>query len=262
MSDDKARLQAFYLLDDIIQNKKYANLTLKNSLKDFDARDKAFICALVYGTLDKLINLDYVISLFAKGKINSKVKNILRLGVYQLLYMSKVPDNAAVSTSVDIAKKIGKGMLKGYINGVLRNISRNKEEIKYPENKIEYLSKKYSYPEFFVKELIDDIGFKEAEMFLSYEEEHRTCVRVDKNKADINKIKEELKGSESLYFDDCFYISGEPKYLNNGICSVQSEASMAAVKALQIKKGDTVLDCCAAPGGKTVYIASLLKEGK
>jgi hypothetical protein len=74
MSEDKARLQAFYLLDDIIQNKKYANLTLKNSLKEFESRDKAFICALVYGVLDKLINLDYIIALYAKGKINAKVK--------------------------------------------------------------------------------------------------------------------------------------------------------------------------------------------
>ena len=78
------------------------------------------------------------------------------MGVYQLLYMDKVPDNAAVSTSVDIAQKIGKGMLKGYINGVLRNISRNKN-IEYPKDKIEYLSVKYSYPAFFVKELVDDI---------------------------------------------------------------------------------------------------------
>ncbi len=261
MSEDKARLQAFYLLDDIIQNKKYANLTLKNSLKEFESRDKAFICALVYGVLDKLINLDYIISLYAKGKINSKVKTILRMGVYQLIYMDKVPDNAAVSTSVDIAQRIGKGMLKGYINGVLRNISRNKENIQYPKNKIEYLSVKYSYPAFFVKELIDELGFNEAEAFLSYEEGHKTCVRVDKNKADVNQIKAELNGTDSLYFDECFYISGEPKYLDTGICSVQSEASMAAVKALSLEKGDAVLDCCAAPGGKTVYIASLLKEG-
>ena len=91
MSEDKARLQAFYLLDDIIQNKKYANLTLKNSLKEFESRDKAFICALVYGVLDKLINLDYIISQYAKGKVKlplqeknrlhtSGVQTVLRFG--------------------------------------------------------------------------------------------------------------------------------------------------------------------------------------
>ncbi len=261
MSDDKARLQAFYLLDDIIQNKKYANLTLKNSLSNFDTRDKAFICALVYGTLDKMISIDYIISLFAKGKINSKIRNILRMGVYQILYLSKVPDNAAVSTSVDIAQKIGKGMLKGYINGVLRNVARNKNNIEYPKEKSRCLSVKYSYPEFFVKELIDDIGYSECENFLKYDENHKTCIRVDLNKADFKETKEKLSGSDSIYFDNCFYINGEPKLLKDGVCSVQSEASVAVVKALSPQKGDEILDCCAAPGGKTVYIASLMQEG-
>ncbi len=261
MSDDKARLQAFYLLDDIIQNKKYANLTLKNSLNDFDTRDKAFICALVYGTLDKMISIDYIISLFAKGKINSKIRNILRMGVYQILYLNKVPDNAAVSTSVDIAKKIGKGMLKGYVNGVLRNVARNKENIEYPQEKSKFLSVKYSYPEFFVKELIDDIGYSECENVLQFEGNHGTCIRVDLNKADFKEIKGKLSGSDSIYFDNCFYINGEPQLLKDGICSVQSEASVAVVNALSPQKGDEILDCCAAPGGKTVYIASLMKEG-
>lgn len=262
MSVDFARLQAFNLLDDVIQNKKYANLTLKNSLQKFEQRDKAFICALVYGTLDKLLNIDYIISLYAKGKINSKVKTILRMGLYQILYMDKVPDSAAVSTSVDIAQKIGKGMLKGYINGVLRNIVRNKDNIEYPKDKVKYLSVRYSFPEFYVKELIDDLGYEECEKLLSYEDVHNTCIRVDKNKADVTTIKNKLSGKDSLFYDDCFYISGEPQMLENGICSVQSEASMSAVKALGIEKGNKILDCCAAPGGKTVYIASLIGDGQ
>ena len=262
MSEDKARLKAFLLLDDIIQNKKYANLTLKKSINEFDQRDKGFIVALVYGTLDKLISIDYVISLFAKGKIQPKIKNILRLGVYQILFMDKVPDSAAVSTSVDIAQKIGKGMLKGYINGVLRNISRNKETIEYPKDKIQYISVKYSFPEFFVKELSDEIGLTECEKFCAFEDNHKTCIRVDENKADVNAIKKELNGSDSLYFDNCFYIEGEPKMLENGVCSVQSEASIAVVDALGLKENDTLLDCCSAPGGKTVYSATKIKKGK
>ena len=262
MSEDKVRLKAFLLLDDIIQNKKYANLTLKHAINEFDQRDKGFIVALVYGTLDKLITIDYIISLFAKGKIQPKIKNILRMGVYQIIFMDKVPDSAAVSTSVDIAQKVGKGMLKGYINGVLRNISRNKESIEYPTDKIKYISVKYSFPEFFVKELSNEIGLNECEKFCAFEDNHNTCIRVDENKADVNEIKQKLNGQDSFYFNNCFYIDGEPKMLENGVCSVQSEASVAVVNALGINENDTLLDCCSAPGGKTVYAATKIKMGK
>ena len=262
MSEDKVRLKAFLLLDDIIQNKKYANLTLKHAINEFDQRDKAFIVALVYGVLDKLITIDYIISLFAKGKIQPKIKNMLRMGVYQIVFMDKVPDSAAVSTSVDIAQKVGKGMLKGYINGVLRNISRNKENIEYPKDKIKYISVKYSFPEFFVKELSEEIGISECEKFCAFEDNHNTCIRVDENKADIKEIKQKLNGQNSFYFDNCFYIDGEPEMLNEGVCSVQSEASIAVVNALGLSENDTLLDCCAAPGGKTVYAATKIKTGK
>lgn len=262
MSEDRPRYQAFLLLDDIIQNKKFANLALKNKLDSFDKRDKAFITALVYGTLDMLINIDYVISLFAKGKIHSKVRNILRMGIYQILYMDKVPDSAAVSTSVDIAQRIGKGMIKGYINGVLRNVSRNKDSIEYPADKAKMLALKYSYPEFFVRELISDIGVSETEAFLNYESDHKTCLRVDESKASIEDVKVKLSAQDGIYFDNCIYVSGEPEMLEDGVCSVQSEASVAVVKALGLNNGDTLLDCCAAPGGKTVYAASVIKEGR
>ena len=261
MSIDKARKQAFLLLDDIISKNKYSNLTLKAGLGGFDARDRAFITALVYGTLNKKISIDYIISLYAKGKIQQRIKNILRMGIYQIVYMDKIPDSAAVDTSAALAQSIGKGMLKGYINGVLRTVAREKENIPYPKEKNEYLSVKYSYPLFLVKELslqIDDI-----EAFLSYEGTHNTCLRVNllKNSVDEYKSKIDNFSSDGIYFNDCVYVFGKPEFIKEGLCTPQSEASMAAVAALEVKKGDRILDCCAAPGGKSVYIAQEMGEG-
>lgn len=86
------------LLDEITSKHKYSNLTVKYGLDGFDARDRAFITALVYGTLDKMIHLDYVLSLYAKGRLQPKVRNLLRLGAYQILYMDRIPDSAAVDS--------------------------------------------------------------------------------------------------------------------------------------------------------------------
>ncbi len=250
------------LLDDIITNKKYANLTLKHSLNGFDDRDKAFICTLVYGVLDKLITLDYVISLFAKGRVQPKIKNILRLGIYQIMFLERVPDSAAVNTSVLLAQSIGKGSLKGYINGVLRNVSKNKDNIVYPSDFVQMLSRKYSYPEFIVEELVNEICREEAELFCSYSPKAQTCIRVDEAKGDAQKIKEQLNARDGVYFNNCMYVLGEIPSLENGTLSIQSEASVAAVKALGLKEGDSLLDCCAAPGGKTVCAASVIKKGE
>ncbi len=262
MSEDKVRKQAFLLLDDIISNEKYSNLTLKKGLDGFQERDKAFISALVYGTLDKLISIDYVISLYATGRIQPKIKNILRMGIFQIMYMDRIPDSAAVNTSVLLAESIGKGMLKNYINGVLRTVSRNKNSIPYSEYFAQMISQKYSFPEFLVQEFIRDFGKEETEKFCSFENDRRTCIRVDKSKCNFEQLKKELNGEDPNYFDDCFYITGEPKIFDKEGVFVQSESSMAACRALSPENGERILDACAAPGGKTVYIASMIENGE
>jgi ribosomal RNA small subunit methyltransferase B len=263
MKQDKARQQAFLLLDEITSKHKYSNLTVKYGLDGFDARDRAFITALVYGTLDKMIHLDYVLSLYAKGRLQPKVRNLLRLGAYQILYMDRIPDSAAVDSSVTLAETIGKGMLKGYINGVLRTVSREKENIPYPEETAARISVQYSYPEFLVREMILEHGAARTEEMCAFEGEHRTCLRVNTEKIGISEFKEKLAlpWKNGKYFDDCVYIEGEPCFLEEGLCCVQGEASMAVVRALAPQRGERILDCCAAPGGKTVYIAQRMQQG-
>ncbi len=251
------------LLDEITSKHKYSNLTVKYGLDGFDARDRAFITALVYGTLDKMIHLDYVLSLYAKGRLQPKVRNLLRLGAYQILYMDRIPDSAAVDSSVTLAETIGKGMLKGYINGVLRTVSREKENIPYPEETAARISVQYSYPEFLVREMILEHGAARTEEMCAFEGEHRTCLRVNTEKIGISEFKEKLAlpWKNGKYFDDCVYIEGEPCFLEEGLCCVQGEAPMAVVRALAPQRGERILDCCAAPGGKTVYIAQRMQQG-
>ena len=129
MYENRARRQAFLLLHQIISEQQYSNLSLKYGLDGYDTRDRAFITVLVYGTLDKLIHLDYVLSLYARGRLQPKIRTLLRMSAYQILYMDRVPDSAAVNSAVSLAEEIGKGMLKGYINGVLRTVSREKTKI-------------------------------------------------------------------------------------------------------------------------------------
>ncbi len=263
MYENKARRQAFLLLHQIISEQQYSNLSLKYGLDGYDTRDRAFITALVYGTLDKLIHLDYVLSLYARGRLQPKIRTLLRMSAYQILYMDRVPDSAAVNSAVALAEEIGKGMLKGYINGVLRTVSREKTKIPYPKETAERISVQYSYPAFLVREMIQEHGEAWTEQMCAFEGDHSTCLRVNTEKISVAEIKERLSCPyrDGKYFDDCLYIQGEPPFLEEGLCSVQGEASMAVVRALDPWRGEKILDCCAAPGGKTVYIAQRMQEG-
>lgn len=257
---DKARKKAFLLLEEILRDSKYSNLALKNGLDGFDERDRAFICALVYGTLDKLINLDYIISLYARGRIQPKIRNILRISIYQIMYMERVPDFSAVKCGVDLCENIGKGMLKGYVNGVLRSVAKNKDNIEYPKDRVGYISKKYSYPEFLVKEFILERGDTAAERFCAFDGEHETSVRVSGD--DFAKTMVRHHGRHALYFDNFFYTKDMNGLTEDKACFIQSEASYAACLALSAKENDRILDACAAPGGKTVCLASIIKSGE
>ena len=143
-----AREKALKTLYEIEYNGAYSNLALKNTLKsDTQPQDKAFITTLVYGVLDKKITLDYIIQKRSKlklKKISKYILIILRMGIYQLKFMDKIPESAAVNESVKLAKRYGHGASAGFVNGVLRNAA--KTEIEYPADKTEYLSVKYSFP--------------------------------------------------------------------------------------------------------------------
>lgn len=261
-------LKAIY---DIEFNGAYSNMTLKKYLAVADERDKSFITALVYGTVDRKITLDYIIGNLSKlkiKKVSAYILIILRMGIYQLKYMDKIPDSAAVNESVKLARRYGHSASAGYVNGVLRNAV--KFQIEYPKDKTEYLSVKYSFPINLCKKWTEDFGFEFTEnMLRAFGESAPLTLRANTLKTTAEELAEKIRGNgiQAKVYGDAvicagFDIAHDKLYLN-GFYTVQDIAAQAAAEVLLPKPGDTVIDMCAAPGGKTTHMAELMNnEGK
>lgn len=263
---DKVRETALKILNDIEKNNSYSNITVKNMLKNtkLSNTDRHFITGIVYGVIDKRLTLDYVISCYSKlkpKKISSYILIILRMGIYQIMFMDKIPNNAAVDESVKLAKRYGHGASAGFVNGILRNVIRN--GVTYPKDKTEYLSVKYSYPLWLTRMWINDFGYEFCEqLMIAFSENSVLTLRVNALKTTVKDLAEKL-GVE-IYnkgdlFIECegFEISGN-KFYNDGHFSVQDRAAQEVSRVLSPNSNETVIDMCAAPGGKTCHIAEIM----
>ncbi|NLG89620.1 MAG: 16S rRNA (cytosine(967)-C(5))-methyltransferase RsmB [Clostridiaceae bacterium] len=275
---DKARETALKALIEIETKNAYSNLALKKLLRSdsLDARDRAFISELVYGTVSRRLTLDWIISQFSKTKlkkISLRVLSILRLGVYQIMFLDRVPDSAACDTSVELAKKYAKES-SGFVNGILRNISRNSAEIHMPENTgsdAYELSIKYSFPEFLVEDWLNEYGREFTEKILeSLLTRPDFYVRVNTLKTTPEAVIDELSAegfevrpgrflNEALIIRNVSDISSLKAY-SEGRITVQDESSMLVTKILDPRPGEKILDICAAPGGKSTHIAEHMKN--
>ncbi len=267
------RLKAYELFKAIVRDGGYSNLVLANGLSDdIYVTDRGFITALVYGTVDKIYNLDYIISLFAKGRLQPRVQDVLRLSVYQLMYMN-VADYTVCDEAVKLIAAIGKGALKGYVNGVLRNVLRNKNNIKYADKlaePVKYISCFYSLPEFLARELLEKYGLEQTEIRLNYSLTNEIAVKANIEKCSDEEFVQILKdkkieSTKGVIFDDVRYIKGnriiKDDVYQKGYFVIQSEPSVLICKALGAKNGERILDCCAAPGGKSIQIAQMMGDG-
>lgn len=256
------REKALLALYEIEYNNSYSNLALKNVLsKDMTPTEKGFIAELLYGVTRYRLTLDYIISKYSSVKLKKLSKFtllILRLSVFQIYFLDKVPNSAAVNEGVNLAKRYSPKS-KGFINGVLHSVINGKDSLEFPKDKEEYLSVKYSFPDTIIREL-KDIPFLEG-LLKSLNEEPKTTIRINSLKCDDLDIENSEKSELYKYAK---YIKGvdianSKEYLD-GKFTVQDVSAMMASVALAPKPYQRVIDVCAAPGGKTTHIAELMQN--
>lgn len=273
-----SRRTAFNVLLKIEQEKAFSNLALNNAIKEaqLSAVDASFASALVYGVLERRILLDYIIRQYSKiplRKIEIKTKLILRLGILQLLFMDKVPESAAVNESVKLAKALKLQKSSGFINGILRNITRAEEKYTLPDkkDKIRYYSVKYSCPEELVKMWLNSYGELNTEQLLSsLGGRPKICARVNTLKTTTDELiatleKDGVKASKVPFLDNALYLenTGSIEKLcayTEGLLHIQDASSQLCVSFLDAHMGDTMLDICSAPGGKSFTSAQLMNN--
>jgi 16S rRNA (cytosine967-C5)-methyltransferase len=266
------------ILDILMNSEKdesYIQLALKKALKDLELKDKNFITEVVYGTIKNRMKLDYIINRFSNTPVNKMkplVRNNLRIAVYQIFYMDKVPVSAAINEAVKIMHNRKIKQLTGFVNAVLRKIANNQSNISFPskeENPKEYLSIMYSIPIWIINLWLKEYGFIDTEKIcIALSKKAKVTIRINRLLITKEQIVKELSEEgiivqdgalleESLYLKNTSDISKISSY-NKGMWIVQDESAMLVAHILNPKKGERVLDMCSAPGGKTTHIAELM----
>ncbi len=271
-NSDDARIQAVKLLGKTFFKGGYSNILLDKALSrsDMNDQERVFCAALYYGVLERKITLDHIISKYSKikiKKINPVILNILRTGIYQLEFMDNVPDSAAVNESVNIAKKMKLSKLSGFVNAVMRSFIRSNKEIGYPDEKIQFLSIKYSAPQWLVKLLCKNYKDSQVSSLLeSSVQKPPITINLNTLKGTVDEILSNISGLElkPTVLDGCFEVLvGNPvnsEGFKKGLFHVQDIASRLCCMALEPRPGEIILDVCAAPGGKTFTLAELSKD--
>lgn len=260
-----------------IDDKKQSHIVLKETLdshKHLEKNQRAFVTRLFRGTIERQIELDYIIDAFSKtptGKMKKVIKYILRMSVYQLKYMDSVPVSAVCNEAVKLTAKRKFVGLKGFVNGVLRNIANNINSVEYPKNEMEKLSVKYSVPQWIIDMWNEQYGNEQTVKMLSgLYSRTETTVRCNESKAPVEDIIKSLKYADvevkkSEIYDKALFISNynsltDLDVFNSGMITVQDLSSMMVGLAANPKEGDYVIDVCAAPGGKTLHISEMMNR--
>lgn len=262
----------------ITEEGRYCHVILREVLEKYqylEKRDRAFISRVVEGTIENMIQIDYILDQFSNVKVQDMkpyIRNLLRMSVYQIKFMDGVPDSAVCNEAVKLAQKKGFYTLKGFVNGVLRNAARNIDHVVFPDPAKaprKYLSVRYSVPEWILQNWLAQFGFETVEKICkAMEKESKTCIRCNLSRATKEKTIEKLREQnvtvkEVPYLDYALEIS-DYNYLQalnafkEGLFQVQDVSSMLVAEAAAPRWGDYCIDVCAAPGGKSLHLSDKL----
>ena len=268
------------ILLELSKQNEYSNILIADALEKYNhlnGREKAFIKRVSEGTLERRIQIDYILDQFSKvpvKKMKPFIRELMRMSCYQILFMENIPDAAICNEAVKLAKKRKFQSLQGYVNGVLRAIARGKDQITYPDRQTayhEYLSVYYSMPLWLTEHFCKAYGDRQCEMILkSFLQRGAVSIRLQET-FDENERERliatwrgegvEVRTSSYLpYAVEVEKVDGIRSLAGyeEGAFAVQDISSMLVAEAAGIKAGDTVIDVCAAPGGKALHAAAKL----
>ncbi|MBR1398465.1 MAG: 16S rRNA (cytosine(967)-C(5))-methyltransferase RsmB [Selenomonadaceae bacterium] len=273
---DKARAAAIQVVFEVNERDAYSNIALANILrnKKLSDIDRRFCTELVYGTVKAGQSIDWIIEKYVTRslkQIDPKILAILRVGMYQIFFLDRVPNSAVVNESVEIAKKISVGASK-FVNAVLRSAVREPNKAKFPSNdSAESIALSMYHPLWLVKRWIEQFGINETKNICAADNEQPPLtLRVNllkTTKDEVLKVLEErgVKAESSKHAAEavvCRNLGALDDFdlLKKGFCQVQDESSMIATHMLAPQPGEFIIDCCAAPGGKATHIAEMMNN--
>ncbi|MDR0879928.1 MAG: 16S rRNA (cytosine(967)-C(5))-methyltransferase RsmB [Clostridioides sp.] len=270
-----AREFAFKVICDIEENDNYSNISINKHFKNIDIQDadRGLATQLVYGVIENKIYIDYIIRKLSKiriKKMSVPVRNILRLGTYQILFLNSISDYAGVNEAVNLVKKYDRRS-SGFVNAILRNEIRNRDTIMDidVDDEAEELAIRYSYKTWMVRNWIDRFGIDFTKDLLEENaEKPNLYIRVNTTKITREELIEELsemgiRATKVKGIDEAVCVKNLKNIENNqlfsrGLFTIQDISSMIVGKAINPKENMSVIDVCSAPGGKSTHIATLM----
>ena len=282
-STPNSRSLAFFALKNVYQKQAYTDIALNRVLKsqsksvEISQADRSFACELVYGVVRRQRTLDALIDLLGKKRSTQQppdLRIILHLGLYQLRYLDRIPTSAAVNTSVELAKENGIAKLSGVVNGLLRGYLRRAEAgdpLQLPDNAIASLGVKHSFPDWMVETWLEQLPIAEVDRLLAwFNRSPKIDLRVNILKTSVTEVETAFEAAElsvakiphlpqGLRIESAGAVTDLPGY-KEGWWVIQDSSAQLVSHLLDPQPGETIIDACAAPGGKTTHIAELMGD--